>query len=171
MRGRVFRTALIAALAVGTTASTALAQEPVVTAPAPGTRETVKYRIERGPNIPLVVTGSILFIGGYGGALAAGWASDRKEYDQMYIPIAGPFLTLAERGSCAVVPCRGTTGEKVFLAADGLIQTFGLVSAVAGLIFPETHLVPIRVGSSSVRVQVAPGGGPGGAGVSAFGSF
>jgi hypothetical protein len=179
---------MLAALAAFTSASSALAQAPVVTGPAPApvmpgapvtmaapgapARDTtVRYQVERGFNVPIIVTGSILFIGGYAGALGSAWASDRPEYDQMYIPIAGPFMTLAERGTCSQLPCRGSGGEKVFLVADGMLQSVGLVMTIAGLVIPETRLVPVRVGSSSVRVQVAPSAGLGGTGLSAFGSF
>ncbi|AUX44632.1 uncharacterized protein SOCE26_060980 [Sorangium cellulosum] len=92
----------------------------------------VETRIRKG----LVISGAIVFgtvyvftaIGG-GDAVAHG----RSEYAALFVPCAGPFLTLAIT--------RQDDLETLGLVVDGLVQITGAALLVPGLVVPKKVLV------------------------------
>lgn len=158
--------------------SLATADEPT-TAPAPA-RARVSLQLQQDPdattyavpvaapvqdetyttvNTPMIAGGLVLFGASYGGALVAASMSDNEHDNRLWVPIAGPWLDLSERGDCNIQneACDNETSTKVLLVADGVLQAAGAVAVVGGVLFPRTvhrsapivaiqHVKPIRVG-------------------------
>lgn len=158
-------------------AGPALADEPT-TAPAPA-HTRVSLQLQQDPdagyavpvaapvqdetyttmNTPLIASGIVLFGASYGGAAIAAATSDNEHDDRLWVPIAGPWLDLSERGDCNIQneACDNQTTTKVLLVADGVLQAAGAAAVVVGALTPRTvhrtapvaaieHVKPIRVG-------------------------
>ncbi|WP_437585257.1 hypothetical protein [Sorangium sp. So ce1000] len=152
----LFTTAAAAALATVVANPTAQAQQT-------SAQDTVTYQ-ENVPNSGLIVSGTILLGATYGASAFVATRSDRTEDSSLFVPIAGPWMDLADRREC-----RGCTGEatnKVLLVASGVGQAVGALQIVGGFLFPAKRTVT-RVG----RVHLAPQVGLGRAGLSAYGTF
>lgn len=158
--------------------SSAVADEPT-TAPAP-VRARVSLQLQQDPyaeptpvavvpagesetyttlNTGMLASGVVLFGASYGGSVIAASQSDNEHDDRLYVPIAGPWLDLAERGDCNVEneACDNETTTKVLLVADGVFQAAGAAMMVGSVLFPKTvhrtapvvaleHVKPVRVG-------------------------
>jgi hypothetical protein len=131
--------------------------------PAPETRSWV--------NRPLLVTGTIVLVGSYVPAAIVAYTSDRpSDQTNLYYPVVGPWMDLADR-DCANRPCsNGDAVGKVLLIAGGVGQGLGALAVVSSFFLPNkvtrnwylvgndhTHVAPSRIGS--------------GYGLSAAGSF
>jgi hypothetical protein len=103
-------------------------------------------------NRPLLVT-SVLVLGGtYGASAIAGFMSSRPE-DQhnLYYPVAGPWMDLANR-DCASRPCNNEPLNKVLLIADGVGQGLAAIGVVSSFFLPEkTTRHWYLLGNSEVR--------------------
>ncbi len=121
-------------------------------------------------NRPLLVT-SVLVLGGtYGASAIAGFASSRPE-DQhnLYYPVAGPSMDLANR-DCASRPCNNEPLNKVLLIADGVGQGLAALGVVSSFFLPErTTRHWYLLGNSEVRWAPASVGT--GYGLAAVGRF
>src|SRR5580658_9317570 len=118
--------AAVGATVVGT--STARADEVVV-------RESVYG----GPNRTLFWSG--VFTAGvpYVASTIVGAESDYSPDRALFIPIAGPWVDLAQRGGCPIssASCNTETLNKVFLVGDGILQGIGAITIVSAFLFPE----------------------------------
>jgi hypothetical protein len=118
-----------------------------------------------------------LVLGGvpYVGSIAVAASSSHVGDSNLWIPIVGPYIDVANRGGCpASGSCGGETGNKALLIGDGVIQTIGAIEILGSFIFPETIRTTATVTTSSgASVTFAPAKvGPGGAyGLAAVGSF
>ena len=123
---------------------------------APPPHETTSPRWE------LVGTGAAVFGVSYGISAFVGLSSsnvtdvDHSGYKWMYLPVAGPFVTLSE------APLK--RDEKVTVAALGVAQLAGLGLAAAGFVFPRKH-------ASTTSAQLVPGGPNGTTGAMVVGTF
>jgi hypothetical protein len=88
-------------------------------------------------NRPLLLT-SFLFLGGTYGASAIDAATSGRDADNnLYYPVAGPWMDYANRCD-AGHPCNGNeTGYKALLILDGVGQGLGALGMVASLFIPE----------------------------------
>jgi hypothetical protein len=82
------------------------------------------------PNRPLLATGSVLFVGSYVPSVIGAAISDRSEDDKLYIPVAGPWMTLT-RGE------EESGGEKALLVASGAVQGVGALMMLSSFVIPE----------------------------------
>jgi hypothetical protein len=112
-------------------------------------------------NRPLLVTGALLFGGTYAASAAVAGESNRpSDNPNLYYPIVGPWLDLAQRDCTATRPCVGETGNKTLLVLDGVTQGIGALAIVTSLFVPEkksrhwfiignekVHAEPVSVGS------------------------
>jgi hypothetical protein len=157
-------------------ASPAFADEPTTTSPAP-TR--VSLQLHQDPdsttylvpatgvqddtyttmNTPLLASGIVVFGASYGASVIAASQSDNDADDRLWVPIAGPWLDLSDRGDCNIQndACDNETTTKVLLVADGVFQAGGAAMILGSMLFPRTvhrtapvaaleHVKPIRVG-------------------------
>ncbi len=122
----------------------------------------------RRPNLPLLGTGSLLFIGSYIPTIAYQGAKDRDS--DLYIPIAGPWMDLADGHQ--------STAAKTLLSLSGVAQGLGALAIVSSFFVPERKtrnwsLIGIRRARENRRATVAfaPRMGPYHYGVGALGRF
>lgn len=118
-------------------------------------------------NAPVFTTGALLFGASYGASVIAG-------HDRLYIPVAGPWLALSERGDCPITSaaCDSETTTKVLLVADGIFQAAGVLAMIDGILEPSSRRVQVRTTKVDTKVRVAPASiGTGGSGVTVFGRF
>jgi len=153
--------AVVGALTVGLWSSAASAQS----------HESVTTM---GPNRGMLRSGVFMLGVPYVTSVIVAAESDHPGDDNLYIPVAGPWMDLAGRGPCGNVPggpsCDGETVNKVLLVVDGIFQGIGAIDIVGAFVFPETRT--IYATSSQPRVVVAPAyWGRDGYGVSAFATF
>jgi hypothetical protein len=93
-----------------------------------------------------------------------------------FVPIAGPWMALSDRG-----PCGGTAGrscdaedtDKVLIVADGIGQALGGLLIIGAFLNPETRTVTrSTTAAEQPSVRLAPAAmGSGGYGLQAVGSF
>lgn len=114
------------------------------------------------PNVPLLATGSAVFAASYLPAVVGGAVSDRGD-DDLYIPVAGPWMMLAGDSD-------EKRGYKALLVVDGLAQGIGALMFLTAFMIPER--VTERwylIGSNDLRL--APSHVGTGYGLGAMGRF
>jgi hypothetical protein len=106
----------------------------------------------------------------YGTSIVIGATSDRASDQNLFVPLAGPWMDLATRADCPG-PCGADeTVNRVLLATAGFFQAAGALQVAAGLLFPETRTVT-RAAEVRPGVHFAPRVGKGMVGLSAYGAF
>jgi hypothetical protein len=119
------------------------------------------------PNRGLIVSGSIVLGVTYGVSTIVAMRDADAADRALYVPLAGPWIDLAERDGCkGALRCDGETTNKVLLVADGVGQAIGALQIVGGFLFPAKRTVT-TVGS----VQLVPNVGPKSTGLTAYGTF
>lgn len=159
-----------------------VAQRPVIIVNPPAQTTTTTYTTEPAYetyvspwNAPLFTSGALLFLGSYGGAVVVAATTEDDEIDRgndnLYIPVAGPWLALNDRPDCTGT-CDDSyeTTKKVLLVADGLLQAGGVVTMIAGMLSPTEYRVARRPSYVSKKVTVSPSAG-GNPGITLFGRW
>ncbi len=170
---------VVVAPAVVAPAPVVVAPEPMAPAPVVvGGDAPVRDRVDHDgwrPNRALLMTGLILGGAPYVGSIAVAASSRHVGDSNLWIPIIGPYIDVANRGGCpASGSCPGETGNKALLITDGVIQTIGAIEILGSFIFSDTvHTTATVTTSSGASVTFAPSKiGPGSAyGLAAVGSF
>jgi hypothetical protein len=124
-----------------------------------------------GPNRELLRSGIFALGVPYVASVIVAASSDRAEDKHLYIPVAGPWMDFANRGSCGHIgesSCDTETVYKVLLVGNGILQGVGALEIVGSFLFPETRTV---AAANSRRVLVTPYYVGSGYGVSAFARF
>jgi hypothetical protein len=136
-----------------------------------------------GPNRALVVTGVVALMGAYVPSVIIGAESLHSTDRHLYVPVAGPWLDLADRPGCGAgsIGCSRETTNKVLLIASGALQGIGALALLASFVFPERdgyltsaeRNAPTRAAArDKPSVHVTPAEfGSNGYGVAAFGGF
>jgi hypothetical protein len=138
--------------------------------PPPTTAETTEYE---GPNRALIGTGFFLFGASYIPVAVIAGTSAHQGDSHLYVPVAGPWLDMADRGPCnpRTAACDNEMSNKVGLAVSGVFQGLGVLCVMSGFIFPEERTVTTMAAHKpSVHFRLARLG-RGGYGISAFGEF
>jgi hypothetical protein len=123
-------------------------------AAAAQSRETVSTT---GPNRALFHSGLFVFGVPYVASIVVASGSDHPGDNNLYLPVAGPWMDLASRGPCGHMgetPCDNETTNKVLLVVDGVFQGLGALDIVGAFVFPETHTVSYS--KTEPRIVVAP---------------
>lgn len=97
------------------------------------------------PNVPLLATGATVFGASYLPAVVGAAVTDR--HDKLYVPVAGPWLTISRAPE-------EKAGHKALLAVDGVAQGLGALMLMSSFFVPERvteHWYLIG------RLQVVPG--------------
>jgi hypothetical protein len=121
------------------------------------------------PNRPLLITGSVILIGSYGASAIVATQSDTSADDNLYIPVVGPWIDLAER-ECNFQCGTQESVNNALIIGSGVAQGVGLGLAIASLFIPETKEVP-AVAANKPKVHVAPVSYGKGGGIGAVGTF
>jgi hypothetical protein len=183
VRGAAVATAAVLACIVSTTAwaqQTNIVTPPAAT-PVAGREKAETYS---GPNRALISTGLVTFGLAYVPAVIVAGTSPQPADNHLYIPVAGPWMNLADRPACggapalsdnnnnvpSSIPCDAETTNKVLLGVDGVFQGIGALTTLVGLLSPEREEEPVTTGKPTVHVTPARMG-IGGYGISAFGNF
>jgi len=149
------------------------APQPAIT---PTPRTTERLVSTTGPNVPMLTTGLTMFGLSYAPALVVGAMSSRSADRNLYIPVAGPWLDLANRPACGGrggIPCSVETTNKVLLGASGVFQGVGAAMTVAGLLIPTRHTVMTKTSAKheGPTIRIGPDMLGTGYGVSAVGTW
>jgi hypothetical protein len=116
------------------------------------------------PNRPLLTTGSVLLAGSYVPSVIGAAISDRSEDDNLYIPVAGPWMTLT-RGD------EESGGEKALLVASGAVQGLGALMMLTSFVVPEHTTRNWRLFGQNEKLQLGPQQMRAGFGLGAAGRF
>jgi hypothetical protein len=157
---------------------------PVIVAPTPQPAVVAERRVL--PNPTLLGAGIGTLILSYGPAVVVGAVSDHKGDDNLFIPVAGPWIDLANRDCTgptiqtsdgpydlgAQQTC-GTSGiESAALITDGIVQGIGALQVVGSLFIPQRRIAVAGTSSPVQSVAVTPSSfGGRGAGIVAGGRF
>jgi hypothetical protein len=92
-----------------------------------------------GPNRTLLATGFFAFAGAYVPSVIVAAGSPRPVDQRLDIPVAGPWIDLAERPGCSEshLPCGLEAGNRALLVASGAFQGAGALLMFASFAFPE----------------------------------
>lgn len=134
----------------------------------PGTPPPPGYHVEEKPRTGLVIAGAVVAgVPYFFSVVAAGAAQSNNASGGLYVPVAGPWLTMGQRRyGCNPDQTNSSTGQNlqcvadVFvvmgLIADGVLQATGATLLIIGLAATKSELVrdnqsirvaPMRVGT------------------------
>lgn len=155
---------------VGTTQTTA-AVSPAITGGGmqmEPERDTVTVYRKTRPNVPMLVTGGTLLLGAYVPTAVIGGSSDRNADKNLYIPVVGPWLNLADR-QCS--GCDNETRNVALVITSGIVQGLGAGLTLASFLVPQ-KVAAATITAGNVKMNVVPTQmGRDGAGVGAVGTF
>ena len=141
---------------------------PAATAPLPP-RENKNQESANG----LIGAGVFLLASSYLTATVVAESSDLKADQQLYVPVAGPWLDLGRRPLCNASNCGTEFGNRALIATDGLLQGLGAFMTLVGLLtLDDESAAPRAAKEQDRKVHVSPSQfGSAGYGVAAFGRF
>lgn len=139
----------------------ARADEPRAEAPS---REraadtTVPTKLDLDARAGLLIGGLATFGAAYWPALYVGGTSDLTSDHLMLVPLAGPWLSLAERSPCGgfrAPSCGSDTTSRALIVTDGIVQAIGALLAIGALTVPPSKTQTAAPAASSVHVSLAP---------------
>jgi hypothetical protein len=136
------------------------------------------------PNPTLLRSGFGTLVLGYVPAVIGGIASDHKGDDNLFIPVAGPWIDLGTRNCSGATVltsngpydlttrsnCGTSDIERAALITTGIVQGAGVLQMLGSLFVPDRQ-VKIVAASRLPRLVVTPTYFAGGAGAMASGTF
>ncbi len=127
------------------------------------------------PNPYLLTTGFVLFGGSYGASVIVAAESSNSADQHLYIPIAGPWIDMANRGGCPVGSnsCNTETTNKVLLGVDGALQAIGTIEVLWGFLRPEHRetVTTVSAQAAGMKLSLSPARVASGYGLAAVGQF
>jgi hypothetical protein len=99
-------------------------------------------------NGPVFVTGAVTFGLAYGTSAYIAGNNASESANRLVIPLAGPWLALADRPPCggiAQASCDHETAAKILLVADGIFQAAGAIAMIDGILEPSGHVMRHRM--------------------------
>ena len=146
--------------------ATAAAPTPM-TSMAPPTGESTTIYQKRTPNKAMLITGSALFVSTYVTTAALAGANGGLGDKDLYIPIVGPWINIAERTPGQY---ENNTRDTLLIAGSGVLQGVGAIMAVTSFFVPE-KVPAARIQAGSVKMEITPQAGAGVGGLGAVGVF
>lgn len=165
-----------AALAAFTWTNVSFADEtsPIVSAPPYATEVGPSHesRNDQSAN-GLIGAGVFILASSYLTATVVAESSDLKADQQLYVPVAGPWLDLARRPICNAYSCGTEFANRALIATDGLLQGLGAFMTLVGLLTLDDDPDAARTAKERDRqIHIAPSQfGSAGYGLAAFGRF
>jgi hypothetical protein len=118
-----------------------------------------------------MVGSATLLIATYVPSAAVGGLSPRDEDRFLFIPIAGPWVDLANR-DCVARQCTNEDVNKALIIGSGVLQGIGALGVLSSFFVPERTVTYTAKAKPKPFVAVAPTTvGRSGYGVGAVGSF
>jgi hypothetical protein len=144
--------------------------------PPPGQTHAETITEKGGPSGAMLWSGALTLGLTYGAGVVVAASSSLPADHNMFVPIAGPWMALANRGGCGGPTgpsCDASTTYKVLIVADGIGQALGAFMIIDAFLNPETRTVyRSTTAADKPSVRVAPASmGAGGYGMMAVGSF
>jgi hypothetical protein len=139
-------------------AQTAKAEEVVVQRPEDTKDQTSTIE----PSRTLLRSGIWVLGLSYVPAIVVATESSRTEDKKLYVPVAGPWIDLANRGACPANAHCNETSNRVLIVIDGIFQGFGALNIIGAFVFPETRTVsvssstPSDTHATSISLRVLP---------------
>ncbi len=125
-----------------------------------------------GPSMTMVRSGVLIFALSYVPALVVGTTSGLDSDRTLFVPIAGPWIDLAQRPGCSpATQCNTENTNKVLLATDGVFQAVGALTVVGGLLTTAHETTTVRSASAVAPLRLSPAQLGSGYGVIAAGAF
>ncbi len=121
------------------------------------------------PNRPLLITGGSIIAASYTPAVIVAATSDHPGDKSLYVPVAGPWMDLAQRGGCGANSCGTEAVYKSLLVLTGVAHAVGVGAVVASLFVPEQRgttttsastkltLTPAQIGRTGYGLSLAGG--------------
>ncbi len=136
--------------------------------------ETMEKRVEQRPNRLYLTTGISIFVVSYVPSVIVAAESPRDEDQNLYIPVVGPWIDLAQR-DCTSRACGSGSTEgvaKAMIVTSGIAQGVGVLLGVGSLLVPATTTEETRVKSTGKpELHFTPLSYGSGAGLGAVGRF
>lgn len=126
------------------------------------------------PNRTLLITGGAILAASYIPPVIVAATSERNGDEYLYIPVAGPWIDLGERGGCGPNPCGEEAVYKTLLVATGIAHLAGTGFVLASFIIPERNerIERARTETASTKPVIVPAQlGRSGAGFALVGRF
>jgi hypothetical protein len=126
------------------------------------------------PNSAMLTSGAFALGVPYVASIIVGAASSHPGDRNLFIPVAGPWIDLADRHCEVGTPCNHEGLYKGLLIADGIFQGLGALQIAGAFLFPETVTVTNTARRPRPRmegVRVAPSSVGSGYGLAAIGRF
>jgi hypothetical protein len=101
------------------------------------------------PNRPLLRSGLFTLGGAYVPALLVATESDRRADDNLFTPVVGPWLDLAQRDADCDGECKHETMNRRLLVADGVFQGIGALQVLGSFMLPERQVLTIASGDGA----------------------
>jgi hypothetical protein len=129
----------------------------------------------------LLVGGLVVFALSYAPNVYVGATSPLRTDKDLLVPLAGPWVDLAERPKCVppagsqalpISPCIVETISKVAIVTGGAVEALGAILVVSGI--PSSTRVSYEGDRFAIKrptLAVVPTAGPGGTGLGAAGTF
>lgn len=125
--------------------------------------ESVTVYKHNRPNKPLLFTGVGILAGTYATTAAITAANSETNDKSLYIPVVGPWLTLAGTNDYS-------SGKTLLIAGSGALQGIGAGLAIASFFIPE-KVAAATISAGNVKMNVTPTSVGGGGGIGAVGTF
>lgn len=126
---------------------------------------------EMRPNRGLLITGGAILAASYIPPVIVAATSERNGDEYLYIPVAGPWIDLGERGGCGPNPCGEEAVYKTLLVATGIAHLVGTGLVISSFIVPERSERARPVTASTKPIIVPAQLGRSGAGFALVGHF
>jgi hypothetical protein len=125
------------------------------------------------PNQAMLYGGAFAFGVPYVSSVIVGAASTHPGDRNLFIPVAGPWIDLADRHCEPGTSCNNEGLYKGLLIADGIFQGLGALQIAGAFLFPETVTVTSAARSRPPKegVHFAPSSVGSGYGLAAVGLF
>jgi hypothetical protein len=127
-----------------------------------------------GPSMAMVGSGLVLFGLSYVPALVVGTSSRLDADHTLVVPIAGPWMDLAQRPGCYASgsACNGENTSKVLLVTDGVLQAASVLVTLSGLFAPAYQTTTVQSAKiTEPTLHLTPAAMGSGYGMAALGTF
>ncbi|WP_394829026.1 hypothetical protein [Pendulispora albinea] len=129
--------------------ATTVTSAPVIVSQSGSTVQRDTTSESYRPNRKLLVGGALTLGLSYAPAAIVGSTSDHHGDRNLLIPLAGPWIDLADRGPCGgsgQPSCGDDTGNRVLIAVDGVFQALGALQILGAFVWPEARRVEVVEG-------------------------
>jgi hypothetical protein len=133
-----------------------------------------KLREETRPNASVIASGLIIFGVPYAASVASFGTSKHQGDENLWVPVAGPWLDLANRGTLPRlrVEREDEFANRGLLVADGVFQALGALAIVVGFLSPEVRTTQVVDETAKSQLRMTPMKlGRSGYGIGAVGKF